>query len=146
MFRSIKELFTENIGLKLLALVLALLAWFYIVKELNKGSQDDVQMLRKIMPAESIAAKKLTIKPVFLGKPRNGYSVVTDKITVSPPYCIVVGNRDVLMRIQFAYTVPILITGVDKPFTKAVPLNAIAPGVYMEETLVDVTVPVERIQ
>jgi hypothetical protein len=146
MFRFLKELFTENIGMKLLALVLALMAWFYIVKALNQGSQEDMTLLSKIMPAESIAAKKLIIKPVFIGKPRTGYGIAGDKIRVSPAYCIVVGSKDVLGRIKFAYTVPIIVTGVDKPFTKAVPLNPIAPGVYMEETLVEVSVPVERMQ
>jgi hypothetical protein len=144
MLRFIKELFTENIGMKILALVLALIAWFYIVKALNQGSQEDMTLLSKVMPAESIAAKKLVIRPVFMGKPRAGYNIVGDKVAVAPAYCIVVGNKDVLGKIKFAYTVPILVTGVDKSFIKAVPLNPIAPGVYMEETLVEVSVPVER--
>lgn len=41
--------FTKNIPLKILSFILALLIWFYIVNELNRGSQEELQALRKIM-------------------------------------------------------------------------------------------------
>ena len=65
------------------------------------------------------------------------------KAVVVPEYCIVVGTKDLLGKIKFIYTMPIDVTGVSKPFTKSVALNPIAPGVYTEETLVQVTVAVE---
>lgn len=144
MFRFLKELFTENIGMKALALVIALIAWFYIVKALNQGSQEDMQLMRKMTMADRMVGKKLEIKPVFIGRPQNGYTILVDRISVTPAYCIVVGTRDTLSKINFALTVPIDVTGVNKTYTRAIPLNPIAPGVFMEETLVEVTVPVER--
>jgi hypothetical protein len=39
---------------------------------------------------------------------------------------------------------PIDVTGTNRTFTKSIALNPIAPGVYMEETLVQVIVPVEK--
>ena len=50
MLRSIKGLFTKHLLLKLLSLMLALLAWFYIVNELNKGSNEELELLRKMRP------------------------------------------------------------------------------------------------
>jgi YbbR domain-containing protein len=146
MFRFLKELFTENLGMKALALFIALVAWFYIVKALNQGSQEDVQLMRKVTMADKMTGKKLAIRPVFIGRPQNGYAIMNDKISVTPAYCIVVGTREVLEKIKFAMTVPIDVTGVNRTYTRAIPLNPIAPGVFMEETLVEVTVPVERIR
>ena len=48
MFKFFKALFTKNFGLKAVALILALVSWFYIVKELNRGTEDDMRFLRKI--------------------------------------------------------------------------------------------------
>jgi hypothetical protein len=131
-------------GLKITALVLSLVLWFYVVNELNKGSETDRQFLSKVLPSDGVVAKKLSIKPILVGVPRAGYLVDVKKVVIVPEYCIVVGKKDLLARARFAYTMPIDIAGFSKPFTKSVPLSPISPGVYMEETLVQVTVPVER--
>jgi len=47
--------FTRNIPLKVLSFILALLIWFYIVNELNRGSQEELQALRKIMRGKHIS-------------------------------------------------------------------------------------------
>jgi YbbR domain-containing protein len=142
--RAIKKFFTKNIWLKMGALFLALTLWFYIVNELNKGSEEDRQFLSKVLPADAVAAKKLAIKPILVGTPSRGYTADPRKAVVIPEYCIVVGTKDLLSKIRYAYTVPIDMRGVAKSFTRSVPLNPIAPGVFMEETLVQVTVSVEK--
>ena len=144
MLQSIKNFFTQNIWLKIGSLLLALVLWFYIVNELNKGSEEDRQFLNKVLPSEGVVAKKLSIKALLVGSPRWGYTADPRKAVIVPDYCIVVGTRQLLSKIRFAYTTPIDISNVTKPFTKSVPLNPIAPGIYMEETLVQVTVPIER--
>jgi YbbR domain-containing protein len=141
---SLWKLLTKNTGLKIIALILALVLWFYVVNELNKGSEVDRQFLNKVLPSDSVMAKKLMIRPVFIGTPRSGFSIDNKKAVIVPEYCIVVGQKDLLSRTRFAYTMPIDVRGISKPFTKSVPLNPIAPGIFMEETLVQVTVPVER--
>ncbi len=146
MLEFFKRFFTKHLILKALSLILALLVWFYIVNELNKGSVEEVQMLRKMLPSEGLVAKKLNIKPVFVGRPRRGYKINREQAVIVPEYCIVVGARDVLGRIKFVYTMPVDVRNITKTFIASVPLNPIAPGVYMEETLVQVTVPVEKEQ
>jgi len=144
MLRSIKKFFTKNLGLKIGALFLALILWFYIVNELNKGSEEERQFLSKVLPSEGLTAKKLSIKPIMIGTPRWGYTVDPRKAVVVPEYCIVVGTKNLLSKIRFAYTMPIDLRGISRSFTISVPLSPIAQGIYMEETLVQVTVPVER--
>lgn len=46
--QSIKNFLTKHLFLKLLSLMLALLAWFYIVNELNKGPNEELELLRKM--------------------------------------------------------------------------------------------------
>ena len=139
-----KRFFTKNVWLKMGALFLALTLWFYISNELNKGSEEDRQYLGRVLPADAIAAKKLEIKPILVGTPSRGYTADPRKAVVVPEYCIVVGMKDLLSKIRYAYTVPIDMRGAAKSFTRSVPLNPIAPGVFMEETLVQVTISVEK--
>jgi len=139
-----KNPFTHNIELKITSLILALALWFYIVGELNKGSEQEKQFLNKILPADGVVARKLVIRPIFVGKPRYGYYIDTKRVLANPDYCIVVGPREMLGKIKYVFTTPIDVSGLSKPFAKSVPLNPIAPGVFMEETLVQVTVPVEK--
>ena len=143
MLEFIRKFFTKHIGLKFTAFILALALWFYIVGELKKGSEEERQFLNRVLPQESMTAKKLSIMPVFIGTPRYGFEADHAKAVVVPEYCIVVGTRDLLDKVRFIYTMPIDISGYSKPVTKSVALNPISPGIYMEETLVQVTVPVE---
>ena len=143
MLEAIRKFFTKRIGLKATALILALALWFYIVNELKKGNDEERQFLNRVLPQKGMFAKKLSIMPTFMGKPRYGFTVDAKKAVVVPEYCIVVGTKDLLGNISYVYTMPIDISDASKPFTKSVALNPIAPGVYMEETLVQVTVPVE---
>lgn len=144
MINSTKRFFLKNIGLKITALILALTVWFFIVSELNKGTEEERQLLKKMLPSQNVVARKLLIHPVFVGKPRTGYFVDTNKVVTLPEYCIVVGMRDMLGKVRFAYTLPIDLNGVSKSFTKSVSLSPVAPGVFMEETLVQVTVPIDK--
>lgn len=144
MLQSIKDIFTKHLFLKILSLMLALLAWFYIVNELNKGPNEELELLRRMHPGGGMVAKKLMISPVFVGKPSWGNSVRRDQVVIVPEYCIVMGSRSVLDKVKSAYTMPIDVKRVSKTFIAQVALRPIAPGVYMEETLVQVTVPIEK--
>jgi hypothetical protein len=91
-----------------------------------------------------MAAKKLAIKPVFIGHPRTGYFINNSQLVVAPEFCIVVGSKELLEKVRFVYTMPIDIAGANKTFAKTVGLSSISPGVYIEEIFVQVTVPIEK--
>lgn len=140
----VRNFFTRNLGIKFVSLILALMVWFYIVGELNKGSEEERMLLRRVIPPGDMIARKLPIRPLFVGNPKKGYIIDEKKVIVMPEYCIVVGSREIMGNIKAAYTMPIDIDGLSKSFTKSVALNPVASGIYMEETFVQVTVPVER--
>ena len=145
MIRRFRRLAFENFLLKAASLILAIGLWFYIVNELGRGSEDERMALQKILPSYTMETKTLVIKPVMIGKPRRGYRVLAEKISTVPPYCIVVGPRNVLGSLKYIFTLPVDLAGADKTVTQAVPLKSVSPGIYMEETLVTVTIPIERI-
>ncbi|MFA6142702.1 MAG: hypothetical protein WC738_05370 [Candidatus Omnitrophota bacterium] len=145
MMNLFRKIFLKNMGLKFTAFILTLALWFYIVSELHKGSEEDQRLLNNVFPRENMSAKKLTIKPVFTGKTRYGYAMDSERVVVVPEYCIVVGTKALLENITYAYTLPIDIGMASWTFTKSVALSPIAPGVYMEETLVQVVVPIEKV-
>ncbi len=138
------RLFSENFFLKVVSLVLAVGLWFYIVSELNKGTEEERLVIQQLLPSYGMVTKKLTIKPILIGKPKRGFMALEGKIEITPSYCIVIGPKKVLAGIDEIETVPADISGADKVVTRAVALKSIAPGTYLEETLVTVTVPIEK--
>lgn len=144
MLRSIAHLFTNNIGLKIIALILSLVLWFYVGKELSRESEGERNFLKKILPSENVSAKRLPVRPTLEGSPQSGYIVDLERVTAAPNICTAVGQRDVLDKITYASTVPININGASRAVTKSIPLRSI-PGVYVEDTVVRVTIPIQKI-
>ena len=58
----LKGFFTKHLALKILSFMLALLIWFYIVNELNKGSNEELQALRKIMTFGKESDRNINVK------------------------------------------------------------------------------------
>ena len=52
MLEFMRKFFTKNIGLKFMALILALALWFYIVNELKKGNEEERQFLNRVLPQQ----------------------------------------------------------------------------------------------
>ena len=50
MLEAIRKFFTEHVGLKFTALILALALWFYVVGELKKGNEEERQFLNRVLP------------------------------------------------------------------------------------------------
>jgi len=144
MINYLRKFFSENLTIKLLSLFIAIVAWIYIVGELGKGALEQQKFLEKMLPTYGTVAKNLPIKPRLVGKPRRRFRVVEDKILVLPEDCIVVGPKKTLDGIEEIYTVPIDVSDQNETFTKSIPLKPIASGVYFEETVVMVTVPIEK--
>lgn len=142
--RRIKDFLTKNLALKLISLILALMLWFYIVDELNRGNEEDRQLVSRILPSEGMMTKKLAIKAVIVGRPRHGYRLVEKEVLISPEFCIVVGKKAMMEKLRFAYTMPIDVSGASKPVAVSIALSPIAPGTFMEETFVNVVIPIEK--
>src|SRR3989338_145275 len=136
------RIFGKNLFLKLISLVLAVGIWYYAINELGKGTEEETLALQRILPSYGMVTKKLIIKPIIVGRPKPGNRVMEGRIVVAPEYCIVVGPKNPIKGLKYIYTMPIDISNSEKTIVRTVPLKPLASGVYVEETLVVVTIPI----
>lgn len=140
---NIKKIILNNIGLKLVALVLAVIAWVYIIGELNKATPEERAALERLLPYR-MTAKFLSVQLNLTGEPRKGYSVQADEATIEPKGIMVVGPRSVLDRTSFIKTEPINISDHTRTFSKDVSLMPLAKGLSVKDKVITVTIPVKK--
>jgi len=140
-----KKFLLNNFGLKLLALVLAVIAWIYIVGELNKATPEEKAALERLLPYR-MTAKYLTVKINLAGKLKEGYSIETDKMALNPEGIMVVGPRSLLDRTSSIKTEPIDLSEHTKTFTKNVRLMPLAKGLTVKEKFITITIPIKKIR
>jgi len=138
-----KSAFFNNIGLKALALLLAIATWVYVVIELQHGSVEEKEMLRNILPPYRFVSKKVPVKLNLIGEPQNGYSVAYDKISIKPAEFMIVGPKSIVSRMTSVETQPIDITGYSKTFMTDVSVSTPTKAL-IKEKFITVTVPILR--
>jgi len=144
MRRHIKRFFEVNLLLKFISLLIAIIVWVYIIGELGKGALEQQELVEQVLPMYRTIVKDLPIVPRIIGRPRRHYRIIDDKITVVPGHCVVVGPKRILESIQHITTVPIDVSDVSETITRQIPLSRIGLGIYSEETVVMVTIPIEK--
>lgn len=138
-----KNIILNNLGLKLLALFLAVLTWFYIVEELQKGAIEESEALKSIFPYR-IVSKQLPIKLNLTGEPEAGYRMLKDKITLDPSSCVIIGPKSFLKKVSSIETQPISISGDVKTIIKDISIIPPIKGISIKEKFVTVTIPIEK--
>ena len=138
---KVKKWITNNLGLKILSLVLAMATWFYVNSELTKLKNEEgraiVSMLRY-----KIISKKLPIQLTIVGEIRKGYKLTIDDITVDPETIVVVGPENILREVNSARTMPLDIGEYTKDVIKQIELAPIAKGIALKDSIVKVYLPI----
>ena len=130
--------------LKLIALIVALLTYFYIRNEIS--SKERANVVDPSYKLIKLTAKSLPVN-VRLGAERvGGYQVLEDQVVVAPPMITVIGPEAMFEEAVAAETSIVDVAEYTKTVTKQVPLESVA-GIHMvgEPTFVTVTVPIEKI-
>lgn len=140
-----KKFMINNLGLKVISLFLAIIAWVYIVGELNKATPEERAALERLLPYR-MTAKFLPVQLNLTGEQKDGYEVLTDKTTISPRGIMVVGPRSLLGRLSSVKTEPIDISDNTKNFSKDVSLMPLAKGLSIKEKFVSVNIPIQKIK
>ena len=141
-----KNIILNNITLKLLALIIAVITWFYIVVELHKGNVEEKEVLQRMLPQYHMIAKNLPVKLNLVGEPGKGYTIQYDKIKIDPSLCIIVGPRTVLSRLNSINTQPIDITEYKKTFTKSISVEYPVKGIEIKEKFIKVFIPIIKME
>jgi len=140
---KIKKALLNNIGLKALALVLALVTWFYIGEITEEGTNKT--LVQRFLSSPYFVSKKLSIQPNFVGEVPSGYKLMQDDIKVDPEYIVVLGPAKILSKKEFIYTKPIDLSEYTKTMTLNVGLEDISHAIKVQKTAVSVFVPVNKI-
>ena len=136
-----KKWILNNMGLKVLSLALAVSTWFYINKELEKIKNEEERAIFSMLNYD-VVPKKLPVKLTLVGKPPEGYFLDSEKVTVDPENCVVIGPEKILEKTEFARTLPIDISEYTKSVKKKLSLAPIAEGISLKEFSVEVYIPV----
>jgi len=140
----IKDLMFNNIGLKLIALILAILTWFYVVGELNKVSLIEENAPLSAYYPYKLQSKYLTILPRFDGAAPSGYKIDDKKVEIEPRECFVLGPAGIIERLDYIQTKAINISEYTKSFKTKVGLRPIGGIKLPGEDFVTVSVPVVK--
>ncbi len=141
----VKKWITNNLGLKVVSLALAIATWSYINLELTKIKNEEERAIISMLQYE-IISKKIPIRLTIVGEVREGYELVADAIDFDPDIIVVIGPEKILNEVNFARTIPIDISEYTKDVIKQIELAPIARGITLKDSLVNVNIPIIKKQ
>ncbi len=138
---KIKKVIVNNAYLKVIALVLGVLLWVYIVYE-TSGSEGLLgYSLPRIFQAGALHAKYIPVRATIVGLPTRGYHINKEKIRIYPNTVLAVGPSRNIEMTEYLRTAPIEVTGRKETFKMEVPLEK---ATFKREDLIEVIVPIEK--
>jgi YbbR domain-containing protein len=139
-----KKWITNNLGLKILSLILAIMTWFYVSNELAKIKSEEEEAIFSMLHYEVIS-KALPIKLTIIGEAREGYKINEGGITLDPENCVVIGPDNILNNVSLARTIPIDVSEYTQDINKQISLAPIAKGISLKGNFVNVYIPIVKI-
>ena len=129
--------------LKLAALVVALITYYYIHNEMYNTKNNAADASYKLI---KLTAKNLSVKVRLETAPPDGYRIIEDQVRVMPPEVVVIGPEALLENAWNAETSIVDISESTKPVLKKVPIESVA-GIHVvgQPYTVDVSVPIEKV-
>ena len=130
-------------GLKLGALVVALITYSYIHNEIYSTKNNTADASYKLI---KLTAKNLPVKVRLETTPPDGYHILEDQVSVSPEQVVVIGPEALLENAWNAETSIVDVSESTKTISKKIPIESVA-GIHVvgQPYTVDVTVPIEKI-
>lgn len=137
---------SKNFWLKIIALSLAVILWFYADVEVKRAPGDSRSPFWMGYAQENMI-KEVQIVPAISGVPAEGRVMDRERIVVKPAAEFIIGPKRIIEKVNSLKTVQINITGQSKTYTLTVPLESIK-GVrfYGAAGVADVTIPIEKSQ
>ena len=140
---KLKRVLLNNAGIKILALLLALLTWLYVGEATKEISQRTV--LQKLFSPSSYITKKLYVKPVFRGEVPEGYIFRESEVTVTPEFLLVMGPSRILAKRELVFTEPIDLPEYTKSKTIDVGLQDVSRAIRFQKMTVRVSLNIQKV-
>jgi hypothetical protein len=136
-----RKILLNNAYLKVIALILAVLLWVYIVYELSGAEGRFGYSLPKLFQSSLMRGKYIPVKATIIGLPSRGYHVNKDKVRIYPSSILAVGAMRAIESTEYLRTEPIDVTGRSETVKVYVPLE---DATFRKEDLIEVIVPIEK--
>ena len=136
--------FLNNFALKLIALILSLVTWFYVFNKLEPEHKPELPKAKLFPTYGKLLSRKLYIKAIFFGDLPERYELDVDKVKLDPSYFIVAGPNDVLKGISKLETEPIDISKYKKTTIFEANIAPLAPGIDTESMTVTVSIRIYK--
>lgn len=137
-----KNIIANNLGLKLLAFLLAFVTWLYIGEATKAGSEQTV--LQKLFSSSQYGSQKLYVKPVFVGKVPDGYKFRKGEVRILPEFIVFAGPLKSLEKKDFISTKPIDLSENTKSKTFEVDLVSPSSAIKLQKTTAQIYLPIEK--
>lgn len=137
----LKKWITNNFGLKIATLILAVVTWVYVSLELAKIKSEEEKSIINMLQYE-VVSKRLPVQLTLVGQARGDRQVATEGITIEPEAIVVIGPDNILKDVAFVRTVPIDISEYTQDIVKDVDLAPIKEGIALKHTTVRVRIPI----
>jgi len=132
--------------LKIAALVVAVMAYFYIHGEIENTEKEKKVVSDPSYKLIKLTAKNLPVKVRLESPAPEGYRILEDQVSTTPSQVIVIGPEALLEEARTAETAIVDVSNNTRTATKKIPLESVA-GVHLsgQPYLVDVKVPIEKL-
>ena len=140
----IRYILMNNIGFKLLALLLAFITLIYVGETAKTVSEQTV--LEKLFKRADYISKPLTVKPIFVGVVPDGYEFLDSDAKPFPESILVIGPAGLLDGKKFVYTKPIDLSEHTKTKPVEVELESVSRSVTPQGAKVQVYLAVKKIE
>jgi YbbR domain-containing protein len=139
---------SNNFYIKIISLVLALFAWGYISGQVYRESLEKEKETASLInvSGENTVVKTLPIYVKIEGEPAQGYSVVLDRISVSPAHSVVAAPPDIIKDLTYISTEPVIIEGKNSTVKYNAKITDIPGCMIGYEGPVSVTIPIRRVR
>jgi len=132
----------NNLTLKIVALVLAIISYSYISGEVRNARGPQDRDLMEFAFGQKLSSKEIKIYPSIVGEPYRGYKVDYARIKITPANYILVGPADIIEKIENIKTLPISVDEQKKGFTISTTLKPIHDRIPLPDQVVKVYVPI----
>ena len=138
------NLLKGSLFLKLVALIFAVVTYFYIHDAINRSENNVTDPSYKLI---KLTAKNLPVKVRLATAPPEGYRIAEEGVSSNPSEVVVIGPEALLEEDSTAETALVDVSENTHLVTKRIPLESVA-GIHLVGGSydVEVTVPIEKIE
>lgn len=133
---------TNNIWLKVLSLMLAIITWFYVADTLSKNAEEKNRI--SSLMHYNLVVKDLPVKPNIQGKVPDGYRIEKNAIKIEPQSSLISLPKELFEYIEFLKTEPIDVSSRTKTFSVNAGLEGLFNLKVHSDKIFKVIIPIQK--